>query len=170
MLLAKVESMLSTADEEGHGLYFGSELKFTEIEIAWTKQLLQEVERIEGQADYVELNSNNGLIPKKIEKLDVTKEALLKRGSNVSKRWYLWLVMDAMKRTVVTVTWRPVSSGIAATRMICVSFRTDVSRRCAHEMSCEKGRELENHDGLDATNVMDVVGVETDSDREYSGE
>lgn len=42
-----------------------------------------------------------------------------------------------MERLIVNVIWKPVGTGIDATRMVCVICRTNQSRKCKHEISCE---------------------------------
>lgn len=55
--------------------------------------------------------------------------------------------MDAMERTLISVTWRLVSSGIDEIHMICVMCKTDVLRRCRHERACEKKIEVQEENG-----------------------
>lgn len=84
---------------------------------------------------FCNLQNNDGIIV--IQMDDMTKEALLKKGSSVSNRWSLWLVIASMERMLISVTWRPSSSGTEATRMTCVMCRNDVSRLCRYEIACE---------------------------------
>lgn len=37
-----------------------------------------------------------------------------------------------------TVLWRPVSNGVADTRMCCVTCRSSHPRKCKHELQCER--------------------------------
>lgn len=62
---------------------------------------------------------------------------LVENGNRISKKWYLWCVVDVVESMVITIIWRPTSKRTNTTRMECLMCRTDTSRKCRHELICE---------------------------------
>lgn len=157
-MMNRIRSMLVCGLQADHAMYFGRTICFREVEEAGSVNLL--LDSI-GGVEEVDLEADDGLIA--IQMDNFSNDDLLKRGSSVSKKWSSWVVVDAMERTLVSVTWRPVSSGVAETRMTCVMCRSDVLRRCRHERACEKESEIERG------NCSDGDGMEGDENGERSG-
>lgn len=80
------------------------------------------------------------------------------------KRWSAWIDLDEMERLIVAVVWRPISTGQNTTSMICGMCRTEVSKKCRHEVSCERESEKEIMESSESGNeyssgIMDSDGI-----------
>lgn len=157
----RINTMLVYGMQNEHGIYFGETLCFREVQIDGSINVILDRGDEENEND---LEARDGLIA--IQMDDWCKADLLKRGSSVTKRWSSWIVVDGMEGIVVSVTWRPVSSVIAETRMTCVLCRTDGSRKCRHERAFLRESEIE-YDNLEGNGGSDGSASEYGTDDEH---
>lgn len=61
--------------------------------------------------------NGNGVIAIQLD--DARREDLVAKGKRIAKRWSAWITIAPVDRLIISVIWRPVRSGLNATRMIC---------------------------------------------------
>lgn len=130
-LVEKLLSIVQLGFHDDHDGYFGEFLLLKETDGNGTF----EYER-NPNGDEVETGDEEQAVIA-IQLDDYCRKDLLDKTNRVAKRWSAWLTVDAMERLLVSVVWRPVNSGISVTRMICGMCRTEMARKCRHEVACE---------------------------------
>lgn len=164
-ILSKFQSIVECGFRDDHGLYFGDALKLKEKDCNGDYTF-----DVDGGCGIIIID--NGLIAIQLDTL--TMEELMDKGCRIAKRWSPWICVDPAERLIVSVIWRPVRSG-EATRMICGMCRSDVGKKCRHELCCEQeslltaaissGSELDDEDidecddGIDGDESGEAVGM-----------
>lgn len=131
-ITAKLMCIVECGFQEDHSLYFGDTLEVLETDGCVKYEF-------KGDASlslYSRTENLDGIIAIQLD--DVQKEDLVNKGTRVANRWSCWLTVDPVERLMISVAWKPVSRGMVATRMMCSMCRTDMNRKCSHEVACDK--------------------------------